>query len=347
MNSVPPSILYPVLKPVHLTKMLKPVPPLIALEEHFIAKELLPELSDTYAEQLKHLPDLASRLTDVGPLRLADMNKNNIAVQAVSHAPGLAALPPGLSHRANEALAEAIKAHPRRLVGLAVLPMSTPDIAAQMLRRSVRWLGFRGALIDAHADGTHYDHPRFWGVFRVAEELDVPVYLHPTWPSQVQRRAYEGNYAEGAARSLGTSGFGWHSETGLAVLKLFAAGLFDEVPKLKIVIGHFGEMLPFMMERVGKLSTRWGERKRPWEEVWRENIWVTTSGVWGLAPMACLLMNTPIEHIMYSVDYPFEKSENGLAWMKDLIDSRVATVEEVEMIAHKNAERLLKVKVAR
>lgn len=326
--------------------MAEPIPPLIALEEHFIAPDLLPALSDLYAEQLKHLPDLASRLTDVGPIRLADMDENNTALQAVSHAPGLASRPAGLSVLANDALAEAVRSRPGRLAGLAALPMAEPDAAAAELRRCVEELGFVGALVDAHADGTHYDDRRFWLVFRAAQELDVPVYLHPTWPSRArQRDAYEGAYGDGAARSLGTSGFGWHTETGLAVLRLFAAGLFDEVPGLKVVIGHFGETLPFVVERVGRLSARWGERRRAWGDVWRENVWVTTSGVWGLAPMACVLRNTPVEHILYSVDYPFEKSENGLAWMRELRDSGLVTPEELEMIAHKNAERLLGVKI--
>ncbi|CAI0652924.1 unnamed protein product, partial [Colletotrichum noveboracense] len=191
----------------------------------------------------------------------------------------------------------------------------------------------------------HYDAEKFWEVFRVAAELDVPIYLHPTWPSQAQQEAYDGNFELGAAKSLGTSGLGWHQETGLAVLKLFAAGLFDEVPGLKIVIGHFGEMLPFMMERVDKLSVRWGPRRRAWKEVWEGNIWLTTSGVWGMAPLACVLRNTPIEHVLYSVDYPFEKSENGVKWMEELEGSGLVGEQELAMIAHGNAERLFRVRI--
>ena len=96
----------------------------------------------------------------------------------------------------------------------------------------------------------------FWAK---AEELDVPVYLHPTWPSDSMNPRYEGNFSGAATRSLGASGFGWHSETALHVLRLVAAGKFDKFPKLKLIIGHFGEMLPFMLERICKLSVRWGE----------------------------------------------------------------------------------------
>ncbi|KZL86012.1 amidohydrolase 2 [Colletotrichum incanum] len=320
------------------------VPPLITLEEHFIAPDLFSELSDVYGEQLKHLPGVAARLQDVGPLRLSDMDTNRIALQIVSHAPGLGPRPPALSRLANDTLAESVRGNPSRLAGFAVLPMADPEAAAAELRRCVRELGFVGALVDVHVDGTHYDDRRFWPVFVAAAELDVPIYLHPTFPSESQLPAYGGNYDPGAALSLGSSGFGWHQETGLGVLKLFAAGLFDAVPGLKIIIGHFGEMLPFMMERVEKLSIRWGTLERNWRQVWEENIWITTSGVWGLPPMACVLKNTHIDHVLYSVDYPFEKNENGLAWVRQLRDSGMVTPEELEKIAYRNAEELLRVK---
>jgi predicted TIM-barrel fold metal-dependent hydrolase len=155
---------------------------------------------------------------------------------------------------------------------------------------------------------------------------------------------YSGNFTSGAAASLGASGFGWHSETALHVLRLFASGLFDRFPKVQIIVGHFGEMLPFMLQRVCDLSLRWGNFKRPFKQVWDENIWITTSGVWSIDPMACILRNTKIERILYSVDYPFAKNENGLSWFKDLERSGLVGKEDLERIAFKNAEKLLGVK---
>lgn len=318
--------------------------PFITLEEHFVSADLLSDLSDIYGEQLKHLPDVAARLTDLAPLRLADMDANRISVQVVSHAPGLGSKPPHFSRLVNDQLAQAVRANPNRLAGLAVLPMAEPNEAALELRRSIQELGFVGALVDAHVNGEHYDDRRFWPVFAAAADLDVPIYLHPTYPTEGQQASFKGNYDIGAARSLGSSGFGWHQDTGLGVLKLFAAGLFDEFPTLKIIIGHFGEMLPFMLERVEKLSVRWGKRERSWRQVWDENIWITTSGVWSVAPMGCILRNTRIDHILYSVDYPFEKNENGLKWIRELQESGLVTSEELEMIAYRNAEQLLGVK---
>lgn len=128
-------------------------------------------------------------------------------------------------------------------------------------------------------------------------------------------------------------------------MRLFAAGVFDKFPKLQIVIGHFGEMLPFMLQRVCDLSIRWGKFERSFKQVWDENIYITTSGVWSLDPMACILRNTKIERILYSVDYPFAKNEKGLRWMEELQGSGLVGKEDLERIAYKNAEKLLRIKV--
>ncbi|KAK0260181.1 hypothetical protein B0A54_02077 [Friedmanniomyces endolithicus] len=204
--------------------------------------------------------------------------------------------------------------------------------------------GFVGALIDCHVNGRYYDGAEYEVFWRKAEGLDVPIYIHPTWPSEDMAPRYTGNFTDGASRSLSASGWGWHNEVALHTLRLFASGIFDKCPKLKVIIGHFGEMIPFMLDRITKLSVRWGDQQRKWKTVWDENIWITTSGVWSLDPMRCILGNTRIEHILYSVDYPFEKNENGLKWMEELEESGLVTKEQLEMIAYKNSENLLRVK---
>jgi predicted TIM-barrel fold metal-dependent hydrolase len=212
----------------------------------------------------------------------------------------------------------------------------------------VAQLGFVGALIDNHADGKHFDSAEYDVLWAKACDLDVPIYLHPTWPSARMAEAFVGEYPMPVTASLGAAGWGWHSDVGLHVLKLFAAGVFDRFPKLKIIIGHMGEMLPFMLERCSDMSTRWGgwgPRDRPLRQVWDENIWITTSGTWSLAPLKCILENTKIERIMYSVDYPFESNEKGREWFGQLEESGMLTHEQLDMIAYRNAEQLLKVRV--
>ncbi|KIW23905.1 uncharacterized protein PV07_12067 [Cladophialophora immunda] len=321
------------------------VPPLIALEEHFFSQAVLAGSADSYSEQLKHIPGLIDKLADVGDLRLKSMDVGKVSLQIVSHAPGT--MSASQCRSANDQLAEAVKNNPDRFAGFAVLPVSQPAECAAELTRCVKELDFVGALIENHAaDGTYFDGSAYLPMFQAAQDLDVPIYLHPTWPTQdLMSLLYTGdNIPRAASISLSSSAFGWHSDVAVHVLRLFAAGLFDRLPRLKIIIGHMGEMLPFMLERIMQLSPRWGTRQRDFKTVWDENIWITTSGDWSVNPMACILKNTKLDHVLYSVDYPFARNEDGLKFMEELEQSGLVSVEQLEMIAHGNAERLLRVK---
>jgi len=319
-------------------------PPLITLEEHFFSSTVLDNMSEAYVEQFKHLPSLKEKLESLGDLRLKDMDAGKVSLQIISHAPTPGAPTPEQCVSANDQLAAAVKENSTRFTGFAVLPMAHPEEAAKELERSVKTHGFVGALIDNHVLGKYYDGPEYLPFWTKVQELDVAIYMHPTWASDDMAPRYEGNFTSGASKSLSASGWGWHTETGLHFLRLFASGLFDKLPKLKIILGHFGEMLPFMFERICVLSRRWGDLQRNFDAVYKENLWITTSGVWGMAPMATIMMNTPIEHVLYSVDYPFAKNEDGLAWIEQLEKSGMVTKEQLEMIAYKNSEKLLGVK---
>ncbi|KAK9797585.1 hypothetical protein SCARD494_03414 [Seiridium cardinale] len=320
-------------------------PPLITLEEHFLA-EAAEDVKVLYSEQLGNIPGLADKLSDLGPIRLRSMDESNISIQVISHGPG--AMQAAQCKAANDQLAAAVKAHPDRFAGFAVLPVSNPTESAKELKRCVRELGFVGALIDNRSGNTYYDGTEYEPLWAAAQELEVPIYLHPTWPTEEQLDlVYTGNFAQSATLSLSASGWGWHSDVALHILRLFSAGTFDKFPQLKIIAGHMGEMIPFMLHRIIQLSPRWGKRERPFKEVYDTNIWITTSGVWSIDPMATILRNTQIERILYSVDYPFAKNENGLAFMRELEESRFVTKEQLDQIAYKNAEQLLGLKVTK
>ena len=324
-------------------------PPLVTLEEHFLAAAVANATSqgadDKYTEQLKHLPGLNEKLTDLDSGRLQQMDLGKVSLQVISHCPGSKTAAQCVA--VNDQLAAAVTRHPERFAGLAVFDVADPQHAAAELRRTVTELGFRGALVDSHtADGGYFDGPDYDVLWKAAVELDVPIYIHPTWATdEVMRTLYTGDaIPQAASVSMSSSGFGWHSDVATHFLRLYAAGVFDRFPKLKIILGHFGEMLPFMIERLGALSKRWGTYERDFVTVWNENVWITTSGVWGLAPMRCLLTNTSVDHIMYSVDYPFAKNEAGLAWWEELEASGLLSAEERQKVAHGNAEQLLGVK---
>ncbi|KAK5171126.1 uncharacterized protein LTR77_004270 [Saxophila tyrrhenica] len=320
------------------------VPPLITLEEHYFSTAAMNTLDDKMVEQFKYIPGLRDKLTDADQIRLSEMEKGKVSLQVISHACIAGGPPPNVCREGNDQLAQDIKKNPDRFAGFAVLPMADPKECAKELERSVKRLGFVGAMIDNHVHGKYYDGDEYDVFWEKAQELDVPIYLHPTWPSDDMNPRYTGNFSEGAGRSLGASGWGWHTETGLHILRLFAAGVFDKFPRLKMIIGHFGEMLPFQLQRICNLSVRWGNMKRKLKEVWDENIWITTSGVWSLDPLRCVLGNTKIDHILYSVDYPFAKNEEGLEWVEQLEKSGLLTQQQFEMVAYRNAEKLLGVK---
>ena len=138
---------------------------------------------------------------------------------------------------------------------------------------------------------------------------------------------------------------GWHSDIGLHFLRLFASGVFDRFPRLRLLVGHMGEMLPFMGDRIERFVLRWQARERCFRKVWEESIWVTTSGMFTLASLTCLLRTVSVERILFGIDYPFESNQQGSQFIKDIQESRLVTDEELAMITYRNAEALLKVKV--
>ena len=326
--------------------------PLITLEEHWLAQCV----RDFYlAKNVKHPNDengligmLTPALVDLGEARLKSLDESGISLQIVSHVPNSLALDLATCVKVNDELNDLTKSHPDRFKAFATLPMAEPEAASREFRRCVQELGFVGTLIDSNCEGRFYDDRFFWPVFEAAAELDVPVYLHPAPNPHTKPLLYDGNYPSAVAESLSEYGWGWHNETAVHFLRLFAAGLFDRYPALKIVLGHLGEMLPFQLDRIegisGRLWPHLGLRlERDLRQVWDENIWITTSGMFFLAPMAAVLRQCKLDRIMFSVDYPFGKNEAGVAFLKALKAEGMVGDEALEGIAYKNAERLLRV----
>ena len=321
----------------------------ITLEEHFRSSHVAEHgaQEDVYSQFPKTLKD---KLYDLSARRLSDMDAGGISHQIISHAPADAL--PEVCKMANDELASAISKHPTRFSGFALLPISRPEEAAQELERCVHQHRFVGALIDNHtSDGVFYDSPQYLPMFEAAQRLDVPLYIHPTFKPPGWMDRYAGNYSKAAEFSLAHYGWGWHSDTGLHILRLFAAGVFEHFPRLKIIIGHLGEMLPFQLERTTHYAESWfpendekGKKRKTLKDVWNTNVWITTSGMFSTNPMACVLRNTNVERIMFSVDYPFSQNKEGTAFLEELKTSGLVSERELEMIAYRNAESLLGVK---
>ncbi|KAI1136630.1 amidohydrolase 2 [Hypoxylon sp. FL0543] len=320
----------------------------ITLEEHALFPSLRGKTA-FYDAIWKVFPEAKLAAEDHSSGRISDLDNGHVSYQIISHMPGMNSDDPDSYRKANDEMADAIKKHPTRIGGFAALPMAHPDKAAAELERAVQELGFFGALIDSHlADGTHYDAERFWPVFETAERLNVPIYIHPApYSDSFVKERYSGNYPAGVTLGLSTGAWGWHEDVGLHILKLFSAGLFNRFPNLKIIIGHMGEMLPMMIDRVQNLrifSPKLGQSS--FGDVWDRNIWVTSSGIFSVRTLEMLLKITKKDRVMYSIDTPFNKSVEGWNYLQELAQKSSLSQEELDDFAFGNARNLFKLDVA-
>jgi uncharacterized protein len=318
----------------------------IALEEHFWTAELA---APPGTGQLAAWgPGVGDRLRDLGPLRLADMDANGIDLQVISHVAPAAQGQAGAeglarAREANDQLAAAVRAHPDRFVGFATLPTADPQAAADELERATAELGFVGALVNSTlgSNGAFLDDPRYEPLLDRFERLDVPLYLHPAPPPAALQEVLYSGLPPGVAARLATGAWGWHAEAGLHVLRMIATGVFDRHPALRMIVGHCGEMLPFMLARIDAMLHVDGLAMRP-SEYFARNIWVTTSGLFSLPPVMCTVQVLGVDRVLFSVDYPFGSNAAGRA----LLDALPLSPDEVAKIAGGNAERVLGLKAS-
>ena len=320
---------------------------LITLEEHYRAP-MMSQSGGSGGFQSFNAPadgpiarNLA-KLDEIGPARLADMDVAGIGVQVVSHTVPAAEQFPSdqavtVARAANDYLATAVGEHPDRFAGFATLPTPAPQAAADELERAVSRLGFKGALINGHTQGRFLDDRFFWPIFERAQRLEVPIYLHPSEPPAAVRYAYYDGLPPQAAQMLATAAWGWHVDTGLHVLRLIVGGVFEEFPRLQVIIGHMGEALPFMLARSSRNLTQAARLPKPLEDYLAENFHVTTSGMFTSPPLLCLLAVLGSDRVMFSVDYPYATNWEGA----DFILGAPISEADREKIAHGNAERLL------
>ncbi len=256
---------------------------------------------------------LVERLLDIGERRIADMDESGIDMQILAlTSPGVqvfdAPTAGALACAVNDRLADAVRAHPDRFAGLAAIAPQDPAGAAKELERGVRKLGLKGAIVNSHTRGEYLDDPKFWPILEAAEALGVPIYLHPNTPPAAMIEPFLARGLEGAV-------FGFAVETALHILRLIVGGAFDRFPKLKFVLGHLGEGLPFWFYRLDFMHGRMVADKRfagaqplakkP-SEYFRDNIYITTSGMaWQPAIMFAHSL-VGAERLLYAMDYPYQ-----------------------------------------
>ncbi len=319
----------------------------ITLEEHFA----IPAFLDGPLKELKEsrhaarAAKLIAQLCDLGEGRVAEMDAAGIDMQVVSlTAPGVeqmeAADAIAMARDTNDVLAAAIKSHPARISGFASVPTGTPDKAAAELERRVRQQKFAGAVINGHNRGRYLDDKFYWPILECAESLSAPIYLHPTRPPQPVIDASFGGFSPLVTELFSGPGWGWHIETAVHVIRMILGGVFDRFPKLQIVIGHLGEGLPFMFQRVDIMATEFTKLKRPVSAYLRDNLHYTFSG-FNFSPtfLDLLLELGGVDRIMFSADHPYQPMAKARAFLEQI----PVSAADRERIAHGNAEKLFKV----
>lgn len=313
----------------------------IVLEEHYSTPALAP-----YAVEIEKIIDptcfryYKSRLLDFDDARIAEMDKHGIDMSVLSvTTPGVQVerdknVAIKKAKEANDFIATVAQRHPTRLSAFAHLALQDPKEAANELERCVRQLSLRGALINGHTNGEYLDDEKFWPVWERAEDLGVPIYLHPA-NSIDSWRCFEG-YPE----MLGPS-WAWTAETSTHALRIVFGGVFDRFPKATLILGHMGETLPFVLWRLDSryrmMKHAKSIKKQPSQYV-RDNIMITTSGACDVPALLCSLLSLGADRIMFAVDYPYESTEDSVRFIS------TAPISEIDRakICHLNAERLLR-----
>lgn len=296
--------------------------------------------ADTGQPFAQHLLD---PLLDTGDDRLRRMDAAGIDIQVLSlSSPGLEQLDvstgTALARKSNDFLAGIIKKHPDRFLGYASLAPRDPLAAVEELERAVLELGFRGWNTHSNYGDTYLDDPRYFPILARAAELGIPIYLHPCVPAMPQLRIY--------GFAMAGPGLGFGFEVGLGLMRLIFSGVFDRLPNLRIILGHLGEALPFIYQRMDWAYVRPfdpGARpnlaKRP-SRYLRENVFITTSGNYYEPAFMCAYQAMGIDRILLATDYPYENSDECMRF----IESLAIPAREKEKIYELNGRALLGLK---
>jgi predicted TIM-barrel fold metal-dependent hydrolase len=319
----------------------------IGLEEHFALEETLGDSSGFVPQD--HWSELRSRLLDIHERRLRLMDEHGMEMMLLSlNAPTVQAIPNvkkavDLARRANDYLAEQVAKRPQRFQGLAALALQDPDAASREYERCINDLKLKGALvngfsqIEATEGPVYYDLPQYRSFWATVAKLDYPFYLHPRNPLPKDAAIYEGHrWLIGPAWAFG-------QETAVHALRLMASGLFDEHPRLQIVLGHMGEGLPYSIWRVDNHNSwvKFGKKfpaKRPVGDYFRENFYITTSGNFRTQTLIDAILEIGSDRILFSTDWPFENIDHAADWF----DACSISEADREKIGRTNARRLFK-----
>ena len=328
----------------------------ITIEEHITSEEDLKSMMESSAgdfgkDRMKFFMEKATvdgKLTDTENIRIPFMNKVGIDMQILSYINLASSNLTGEERtntciRGNDFLKEQTLKHPDRFGAFATLPLWDVEASVKELERCVKEYGFKGALVQGKVDGHFLDEKQYIPLFEKAEELDVPIYFHPSFPvKEIQDYYYnskDGSWSNEVANEFSSAGFGWHIDIGIQVVRMILSGIFDRCPNLKIITGHWGEGMISMLDRMDYMmpKSQTGLKKNI-SEYYKDNIYVTPSGIESLVNLEAVTKYMGADHIIWAVDYPYLMNDTVV----DFLMNSNLTDEEKELISHKNAEKLFK-----
>lgn len=317
----------------------------IALEEAIIQDGTIDQVPDH--KNHPEFKDSVDALLEIGEKRIADMDNNDIAISVLSvTTPGLQGLatPDNVGQVAkdwNDFMAESVSQHPDRFKGLASIPTITAKMAIDEMERIIDNPAFVGCMIngfDSSGDwpSKYLDDPEYDAMWAAFEKRGFPIYVHPRGVPEDRVTGYD------KFDALKGSAWGFHIETGEHMLRLMLSGVFDRFPKLKIIIGHMGEMLAFWAWRMDHRIKKEGWlAKMPCERTITDyltnNFHITTSGYFQTPALMHAISTMGIDRVMFSVDYPYEDTKQASDWF----DTVELSEEDKTKIAYTNAAKLL------
>jgi predicted TIM-barrel fold metal-dependent hydrolase len=339
---------------------------IICLEEHALDADIARASLPAQTSEAGYMADWGSRVADkpaalsdnrphlvsqreaagaaleVGASRIAAMDQHGIDVQVVSYSSSPQLAPASqaieLTRAANDRLAASVQANPTRFAAFSTLPWQDPDAAAAELERTVRQLGMVGTLLMGRPGETLLDDVRYEAVLAKLNELKVPIYVHPGFPLPQVREPYYGGLDKEVSARLSMFGWGWHHEAGIQVIRLLLSGKFERYPDLQVISGHWGEMVPFYLQRMDDTIPKQATRlSRSITETYKAHVYVTPSGMFNLPHFEFIHNVIGADRILFSVDYPYLT----LTGSREFLENLPISPRNREKIAHSNAEALL------